>query len=161
MGTLRYMSPEQAFGTRVVVDHRADIYSLGATLYELITLRPVFDGDDRLELLRKIANEQPRRPRSFDPAIPRDLETIVLKTLAKDPGERYATARELADDLGRFLHNQPILARPPSLLDRAAKWSHRHRPAVAAAVVMLVALVAGLGGAGCCATNCFAGTTSS
>ncbi len=86
MGTLRYMSPEQAFGTRVVVDHRADIYSLGATLYELITLRPVFDGDDRLELLRKIANEQPRRPRTFDPAIPRDLETIVLKTLAKDPG---------------------------------------------------------------------------
>jgi len=146
LGTLRYMSPEQAFGTRAVVDHRTDIYSLGATLYELITLHPVFEGDDRLELLRRIADEQPRRPRTFDPAIPRDLETIVLKTLAKDPGERYATALELADDLGRFLQNRPILARRPNLLDRVAKWSRRHGIAVAGAIVMLAALVAGLGG---------------
>ena len=86
----------------------------------------MFEGDDRLELLRRIADEQPRPPRTFNPAIPRDLETIVLKTLAKDPGERYTTALELADDLGRFLQDRPILARPPSLLDGAAKWSRRH-----------------------------------
>jgi eukaryotic-like serine/threonine-protein kinase len=147
LGTLRYMSPEQAFGTRVVVDHRADVYSLGATLFELITLRPVFEGDDRLELLRRIADERPRRPRTLNPAIPRDLETVVLKTLAKDPSERYATALELADDLGRFLQNQPILARRPSLLDRAAKWSRRHGLAMVGAIVMLVALMACLGGA--------------
>ena len=87
-----YMSPEQAFGKRVIVDHRTDIYSLGATLYELITLHPAFDGDDRLELLRRIADEQPRRLSSLRPAIPKDLDTIVLKTLAKDPDERYSTA---------------------------------------------------------------------
>jgi len=147
LGTLRYMSPEQAFGTRVVVDHRADVYSLGATLCELITLRPVFEGDDRLELLRRISQEEPRPPRRMDPAIPRDLETIVLKAMAKDPEERYVTALELADDLGRFLQNRPILARPPSAIDRAAKWMRRHKPAVAAASIVLLVAVMGLGGA--------------
>jgi eukaryotic-like serine/threonine-protein kinase len=147
LGTLRYMSPEQAFGSRVVVDHRTDIYSLGATLYELLTLRPIFDGDDRLELLRRISQEEPRPPRRMDPDIPRDLDTIVLKAIAKDPGERYTTALELADDLGRFLENHTVLARPPSAIDRASKWMRRHRPAVAAAILVLLVAAIGLGGA--------------
>jgi hypothetical protein len=104
-------------------------------------------GDDRFELLRRIALEEPRPPRRIDPAIPRDLETIVLKAMAKDPGERYTTALELADDLGRFLQNRPILARPPSAIDRAVKWMRRHKPAVAAAAVVLLATVMGLGAA--------------
>jgi WD40 repeat protein/serine/threonine protein kinase len=146
MGTLRYMSPEQALGPRAVVDHRTDIYALGATLYELITLRPAFDGDDRLELLRRIAQDEPRRPRRIDPAIPRDLETIVLQAMAKDPAQRYTTALALADDLGRFLQGQPILARPPGAIHRAQKWMQRHKTAVAAASVgLLVAVMASIG----------------
>ena len=119
LGTLRYMSPEQATADHAVVDGRTDVYSLGATLYELMTLRPIFDGSDRQELLRRIAQEEPRRPRAVQPAVPRDLETIVLKAMAKDPAARYATAQDLADDLGRFLDDRPILARRP------ARWSDR------------------------------------
>jgi WD40 repeat protein/serine/threonine protein kinase len=142
LGTLRYMSPEQAFGSRVVVDHRADVYSLGATLYEVLTLRPVFEGDDRLELLRRIADEERPAPRRIDSAIPRDLDTIVRKAMAKDRDERYATAGELADDLGRFLENRPILARPPGAIDRGTKWVRRHKPAaVAAGLVLFLAAV--------------------
>ncbi len=109
MGTPRYMSPEQVIGSRGFVDHRTDLYSLGATLFDLITLRPAFEGDDRLELMVKIAHTEPIWPRRIDPSIPRDLETIVLKAMAKDPASRYATARELADDLGRFLDGRQIL----------------------------------------------------
>jgi serine/threonine protein kinase len=123
LGTLRYMSPEQAFGARGIVEHRADVYSLGATLYELLTLRPVFEGDDRLELLRKIAEDEPAAPRRIHPAIPRDLETIVRKAMAKDPAGRYQTALELADDLGRFLDDLPILARPPGAISLAGRWA--------------------------------------
>ncbi len=147
LGTLRYMSPEQASGARVVVDHRADVYALGATLYELITGQPAFDGDDRLELLRRIAGDEPRPPRRINFAIPRDLETIVLKAMAKEPGERYATALDLADDLDRFLQGRPILGRPPSAIDRAAKWARRNRSAAAAAMIVSIAAVAGVGGA--------------
>ena len=145
LGTLRYMSPEQAFGARLV-DHRTDVYSLGVTLYELITRRPAFVGDDRLEMLRRIAEEEPPALRVLDPAIPRDLETIVGKAMAKDPGERYATALELADDLGRFFQNRPILARPPSAIDRASKWVRRHKPAAAGAAIILILVVIGLAG---------------
>jgi serine/threonine protein kinase len=144
VGTLRYMAPEQALAKRGVVDHRADIYSLGITLYELLTLRPAFDGRDRRELLQQIAFEEPVPPRRLNPAIPADLETIVLKATAKEPAERYATAQELADDLRRFLEHRPILARRPGLVERAAKWARRHRPIVAAAVVVLVLAVIGL-----------------
>jgi eukaryotic-like serine/threonine-protein kinase len=147
MGTPRYMSPEQVLGSRGVVDHRTDVYSLGATLYELITLRPAFDSFDRLETIVKIAQVEPRRPRDIDPAIPRDLETIVLKAMAKDPLTRYSTAGALAEDLGRFLDERPILARPPGMFDRAGKWARRHRPAVAATAVLVIASVFGLGGA--------------
>jgi WD40 repeat protein/serine/threonine protein kinase len=143
VGTLRYMSPEQALAQRVVIDHRTDVYGLGATLYELLTLQPVFAGKDRQELLRQIAFEEPRRLRRLNRAIPAELETIVLKALEKSPRDRYATARELAEDLRRFLENRPIVARPPSLPQRMRKWALRHKPVVRAAVVVLALAAVG------------------
>jgi serine/threonine protein kinase/Tfp pilus assembly protein PilF len=141
VGTLRYMSPEQALAKRVVVDHRTDIYSLGATLYELLTLEPAFTGTDRQELLRQIAFEEPRRPRRRNESIPAELETIVLKALEKNPADRYATAKELADDLRHFVKDEPIRARRPTLARRAIKWARRHRSAaIAGAVCLLVTL---------------------
>src|SRR5439155_21711097 len=130
VGTLRYMSPEQALARRDVVDHRTDIYSLGVTLYELLTLAPACTGSDRQELLRQIASEEPRLPRRLNNAIPAELETIVGKAIEKNPGDRYGTAQELADDLRRFLEDKPIRARRPSWLEQARKWARRHRPVV-------------------------------
>ncbi|MFI5454631.1 MAG: protein kinase [Isosphaerales bacterium] len=138
VGTLRYMSPEQALARRGVVDQRTDIYSLGVTLYELVTLRPAFDGRDHQELLRQIALDEPVSPRRLNPAVPRDLETIVLKAMAKDPSSRYATAQELATDLSRFLDDQPILARRPGAPERALRWARRHKELVATAAAILV-----------------------
>jgi serine/threonine protein kinase len=146
VGTLRYMSPEQALAKRVVVDHRTDIYSLGATLYELLTLEPAFSGADRQELLRQIAFEEPGPPRRVNKAIPAELEAVVLKALEKNPADRYATAKELADDLRHWLEDRPIRARRPSLARRARKWARRHRPAVTAAAVCLLLALAVLGG---------------
>jgi tetratricopeptide (TPR) repeat protein len=147
VGTLRYMSPEQALAQRVVVDHRTDVYSLGATLYELLTLRPAFDGGDRQELLRQIAFDEPQALRRINKAVPSELETVVLKAMAKNPAERYDTAQELADDLGRFLRDEAIRARRPTLLQRARRWARRHKPVVASlasvAALLVVAVVAG------------------
>jgi serine/threonine protein kinase len=145
VGTMRYMSPEQAAARRGLVDQRTDIYSLGATLYELLTLRPVCDGQGRLEVLRQITGEEPPAPRRLNKAIPPELETIVLKALGKDPAERYATAQEMADDLQRFLRHEPIRARRPTLLERARKWTRRHRTAVQVAATMLLLTAVGLG----------------
>jgi serine/threonine protein kinase len=146
LGTVRYMSPEQAAGGRIL-DPRTDVYSLGATLYELLTGRPAFDGTDRQELLRQIAHVDPTPPRKLDPTIPRDLETIVEKAMAKEPHRRYATAGELADDLERFLADRPILARRPGLAERAGRWTQRHRRATAAAAALVVlAALASAGG---------------
>jgi serine/threonine protein kinase len=144
LGTLRYMSPEQALAKRGYLDHRTDIYSLGATLYELLTLHPAIQGQDRQEVLRKIAEEEPAPPRKLNPAIPRELETILLKTMNKEPGDRYATAQELAADLRRFLENRPIKAKRPSLWDRTFKLCRRHARIVAAAFVLLVLAAGGL-----------------
>jgi tetratricopeptide (TPR) repeat protein/predicted Ser/Thr protein kinase len=144
VGTLRYMSPEQAQARRGVVDQRTDIYSLGVTLYELLTLRPAFEGRDHQELLRQIAADEPVPPRRVNPAIPRDLETIVLKAMAKDPSHRYATAQELAADLRRFLADEPILARRPGPIERGLRWARRHWEIVAtAAAVVVVSLLIG------------------
>jgi serine/threonine protein kinase/Flp pilus assembly protein TadD len=136
IGTLRYMSPEQAMAKRGLLDQRTDIYSLGATLYELATLEPAFGGSDRQELLRQIAFEEPKPPRRLNRAVPVDLETILLKALAKEPSGRYATAQEMADDLRRFLADEPVLARRPTFLQKAAKWCRRHRTLVATAGVV-------------------------
>ncbi len=144
VGTLRYMSPEQALAKYAQVDERTDLYSLGATLYELLTLEPAFPGQDREELLRQIAFEEPRPLRRLNAAIPVELETIILKAMAKSPEERYASAQELADDLRRFLDDRPIQARRPSLRQRAVKWARRHKTVVRAALVVLLLAVMAL-----------------
>jgi serine/threonine protein kinase/Flp pilus assembly protein TadD len=149
LGTLRYMSPEQACGDPAAVDPRTDVYALGATLYELLALRPVFDGRDRQELLRQIACEEPRSPRRLNPSVPAELEIIVGKALEKDAAARYTTAQELADDLRRFLEDKPIRARRPTWLEQTRKWARRHRPAVwSAAAALLVTVVVLAGSAG-------------
>jgi hypothetical protein len=144
LGTLRYMSPEQAAGRRGVLDHRTDVYSLGATLYELVTLEPIFPGLNRQALLHQIIHDEPRAPRAVEAAVPVELETILLKAVAKNPAERYASAQEFAADLHRYLEDKPILARRPSVIDRARKWGRRHPPVVIAAGLLLVAGIAGL-----------------
>ncbi len=122
MGTLPYMSPEQAFSQRATFDHRSDIYSLGATLYELLTLRRLVAAPDPPSILRAIAETQPPSPRKLNHAIPRDLERIVSKATEKDPLDRYSTAEEFAEDLERFLTGQPTIANPPSVFRRSQRW---------------------------------------
>ncbi len=147
VGTLRYMAPEQFEGK---ADARSDVYNLGLTLYELLTLRPAFDQRDRRRLIRQMTQEEPPRPRKLNPAIPLDLETIVVKAMASDPGHRYQTAGELAADLRCFLEDRPIRARRVGPLGRLSRWRRRN-PAVAAlsgtALLLLVAvaLVASIG----------------
>jgi serine/threonine protein kinase/WD40 repeat protein len=127
VGTLRYMAPERFQG---VSDARGDVYGLGATLYEMVTLRPAFDDTDRLRLMRRVSHEAPVPPRRLDPRVPRDLETIILKAIAKEPGQRYQTADALAEDLRRFLADQPVRARRSSWLERSWRWCRRN-PALA------------------------------
>ena len=111
MGTPRYMSPEQAESVQRPIDHRTDLYSLGASLYELATGRPVFESTAPKGVIVQILTEEPARPRQIRPDLPRDLETIILTCLAKDPGQRYATAQALAEDLRAVLDGRPIQAR--------------------------------------------------
>jgi serine/threonine protein kinase len=148
VGTLRYMSPEQALAKRVVIDHRTDVYSLGATLYELLTLQPAFAGRDRQELLRQIAFEEPKPPRRLNRRLPAEVETVVLKALEKNPRDRYATAQELANDLRHWLEDRPIQARRPTLARRLTKWARRHKAVVSVgfgvAAAALVVLLLGL-----------------
>jgi serine/threonine protein kinase len=138
VGTLRYMSPEQALARRGLLDQRTDIYSLGVTLYELVTLKPAFPGEDRAESFRQIAFEEPTLPRRLDRSIPLDLETILLKAMTKEPAGRYQTAQDMADDLRRFLEDQPVGARRPGPLQRTAKWCRRHRSVVTATIAMAI-----------------------
>ena len=142
LGTTLYASPEQISGHRVVLDQRTDLYSLGATFYELLTREPVFSGATRQALLHQVLTDEPVRPRAIDHSIPLELETIVLKLLSKAPADRYASAGDLAADLSRFLRDEPIAARPPTLCERVRKWNRRHPAYVAASVtVMFVVLV--------------------
>ena len=143
LGTLRYMSPEQALAKRVVVDHRSDIYSLGVTLYELLALRPAYPATDRQELLRQIAFEEPAPIRKLGRSIPTELDTIIGKAITKNPEERYQSANALANDLRVFLEDRPIKAKPPSVWSRTSKWSRRHRGLMAATAVILVLLTIG------------------
>src|SRR5439155_26708310 len=120
-------------------------YALGAVLYELLTGRPAVTGEDRQELLRQIAFEEPVAPRKLAPAIPADLETVLLKALAKEPAERYASAQELADDLRHFLEHRPVQARRPTARQRTQKWIRRHPDlagTLAAALLLLAAVAA-------------------
>ncbi|MCL4204324.1 MAG: tetratricopeptide repeat protein [Pirellulaceae bacterium] len=145
VGTLRYMSPEQTAGQSALIDHRTDIYSLGATLYELLTLQAAFPGHDGPELLRQIAHQEPERPARWQPQLPADLETVVLKAMAKSRDERYATAQQLADDLRCVLDGKPTLAKPPSSFDRLGKWARRHQRIVASVAAACLIAVLGLG----------------
>jgi hypothetical protein len=130
LGTPRYMSPEQAEAASKPLDHRTDIYSLGATLYELLTRRPAFDGPTPQDVVKQIIAREPIRPRQLDPHVPRDLETIIMKAMAKRPDDRYPTAQALADDLERFTNGEPIQARRIGIVGRAWRWAKRE-PVVA------------------------------
>ena len=145
LGTVRYMSPEQARGRNAFVDHRTDIYSLGITLYELLTLRPAFVVQDREEFMRQIGTQEPRPPRRLNPAIPNDLENIILRAIELEPIDRYESSEQMAADLQRFLDGKPTLARRAPVSDRVFKWVRKHRRmAVATAAALLIAAV-GLG----------------
>jgi serine/threonine protein kinase len=134
IGTLRYLAPEALRGAS---DPRSDVYSLGLTLYELITREPPFGELSASELLRQVSEGEVRHPRRIEPTIPRDLETIVLKATAREPGHRYRSAHALADDLRRFLEDRPIRARRVTAIERAWRWSRRNR-----AIAALMATVA-------------------
>jgi serine/threonine protein kinase/Flp pilus assembly protein TadD len=146
LGTLRYTSPEQALAKHGLVDHRTDVYALGATLYELLTGRPAVEGRDRAEILLRVASEEPVPPRRHERAVPTDLQTVVLKALSKDPLDRYRSAGELAADLRRFLEDRPLKARPPSAAKRLSRLLRRHRIAAVASVVGLLVCLTALAG---------------
>jgi serine/threonine protein kinase len=141
-GTPSYMAPELATASRIGIGPAADIHSLGAILYELLTGRPPFHGSSALDTLDQLRSQNPVPPRRMNPKIPRDLETIALKCLEKNPSRRYATAEMLADDLDCFLQGRPIKAKPVSTIGRAWRWCRR-QPVIAALAVTLFLTVIG------------------
>ena len=144
LGSPLYMSPEQARRRRVDVDHRTDIYSAGVSLYEVLSGHPPFRGRDHSDTLAQIIDRNPLPPKRADPRVPSDLETIVLKSLRKDPRERYGTAEAFAQDLRRFIRGDPTEARPETILDRTLRAVMRHRVSIAIGLVLCVAAVVAL-----------------
>jgi len=138
LGTPLYMSPEQAGGYKALVDHRTDVYSLGATLYEMLTWRPPFTGKDYRDTLNRIISVDPVEPRKLNPHVPRDLEIIVLKCMRKEPADRYGTAEALGQDLRRFVRGDPIEARPQSAVEKTLRRLKRHLRTVGVAALILV-----------------------
>jgi serine/threonine protein kinase/formylglycine-generating enzyme required for sulfatase activity len=138
IGTLRYMAPERFNGQG---DLRSDVYSLGLTLYEMLALRPAFDEADRNKLVKQVMHDEPARPRKLNPTVPRDLETVVLKAIARDPAHRYQTPAEMADDLKRFTEDRPVRARRASEAEKLWRWCRRNPlPAGLVAGIVLVFL---------------------
>jgi serine/threonine protein kinase/tetratricopeptide (TPR) repeat protein len=144
LGTPSYMAPEQAGGKNREIGPASDTYSLGAILYEMLTGRPPFKAGSPIDTVRQVIEQDPVPPRQFEPRVPLDLETICLKCLEKDPAKRFAAAAELADDLRRFVHDEPIHARPTPAWERAWKWGKRRKTTVALLAVCASALIGGV-----------------
>ncbi len=145
LGTLRYMPPE-AFGGKV--DSRGDVYALGLTLYEMLAFRPAFDEKERGRLVKQVTGEAPPPLHRLNPEVPRDLETIVQKAIEREPSHRYASASELADDLRRFVDDEPIRARRTSPAERLVRWARRNPAIAALGCVVALLLLAAMGGLG-------------
>lgn len=142
IGTPRYMSPEQAEAAKRPVDHRSDIYSLGVTLYELLTFRPVFEGKTPHDVISQILTREPVAPRRLNDEIPTDLSTIVMKAMAKRPEDRYQSASQLAEDLGRWIRMEPVKARRIGLIGRIIRWCRRNpRLSLVTAIAATIILV--------------------